>query len=608
MSDSLQQLAMEQADANAQEVLAPIPEEEQAELVKKLKYEVDTFRSAIAPLHSKIDRWHELYEAKRKDGKNFPWPGASNYTVPLAMSTVDSVHARIMKAVFEVDPLWLANPRTPTAVEAAKKAEWYLDVWADNMRLVRTLDEVALGMLIEGVGVLKTDWVRQVRSIPQKRGGPTMDNPMGQPLPSEVVEYEGPRGYAVPLKDFVLIPADAPTIDDAVYVGHKVYLTQQQLEHRQRSGLYFNVDKLLERGASKTSDKTIHPSGILAAGDGGNAKYPETRQFEVFELYGPHEFAPGEGQRPALFTFSAEHGILLRLEPYPYDYGRPPYIDFSIFPRSNFFWSRSLVEMVESPQEELTAIHNMRADSISRQIAPPIMRRFGSRWDPEKQPWQPGQVIDVNDLAEISELNLTPVPQAIFAHAQDVMANTERMTGMSDVFMGRVGSPYQTATATTAARSEGLVRMDVSITRFQESMKRLAWTLWWLLYQYRPQLDTFHAENVNYAITKAEMAPSQNGLMPFDFEPQGMQSDASKEARRQQLIFLLNTASGALSQFYPDGIQKLLDEVFAAFDIKNKAEILGPQWSIIQQQLQQAMQAGYQQGAQAAQAAQAQQG
>lgn len=572
---------------STEEVMAPISEGEQQELVKKLKHEYTEFQNVIAPLHKNLDRWHKLYEAKRQERKTFPWEGASDYTVPLSMAIVDSVHGRIMKAVFEVDPLWVAAPRTPAAHDTAKKAEWYLDMWADNMRLAHVLDSVAMNMLQDGVGILKTDWVREVRRIPSQDGSQ-----------QEVVEYEGPRGYAVPLKDFVLIPPDSPTIDDAVYVGHRVFLNQQKLQARQKAGVYFNVSKLLEKAGDDKTGGEVHPSGVLATSGSGSSAYPETRQFEVVEMYGSYEFDPSVGPEPALFTFSPQHDILLRLEPYAYQYARAPYTDFCIFPRSNFFWGRSLVEMLESAQEELTALHNMRADSIVRQVAPPILRRQGAVWNPEDDPWKPGQVIDVTDPAEIVEMNLSPVPNSIFAHAQDILANTERMTGMSDLFMGRISSPYQTATATTTARSEGLVRIDVSITRFQESMRRLAWILWWLLYQYRPFLEVFQAENTTYQLLKPEMAPGQNGVMPFDFTPQGMQSDASKEARRQQLIYLLNTSAGVLQQYYPDGIQKLLEELFDAFDIKNKADILGPQWSILQQQIQQAMQMGYQQGQQ----------
>lgn len=595
MSDALRTLAESHALSQAQEVISPLTPEQEDELVRKLKQVVDKFKNDISPLHKKIDRWHAIYEAHRKEKKEWPWPGASNYTVPLAMSVVDSIHARLVKSVFEVDPLWIARPRTPEHSEVAKKAEWYLDMWADAMNLSAALDVAILNMLIEGPGVVKFDWVRETRRIPA-----VTDPVSGMPLNNEVVEYEGPRAFPVPTKDFILIPADAPTIEDAVYVGHRVFLTQQQLEDRRRRGVYFNVGKLIAKSESKTHDKTPHPSRILATSDTSDGQNPETKQFEIIELYGPYEFDPAVGPEPAMFTFSAEHSILLRIEPYPYQYGRPPYVAFSIFPRANFFWPRSLVEMLESPQEELTAFHNMRADAIARQIAPPLLRRVGSRWDPEKQPWQPGQVIDVADPAEIVELNLSPVPHAMFVHEQGILNNTERMTGMSDVFMGRVPSPYQTATATTAARAEGLVRIDVAVTRFQDTMKKVAWILWWQLYQYRPAIDTFYADNQRYTISKLEMAPGQNGLMPFEFIPHGMQSDATKEARRQQLIFLLNTVAGPLSQFYPDGLQKLLEEIFGAFDIKNTGEILGPPWGILQQQLALAVQQAYAAGQQAA--------
>lgn len=609
-SGAYEDLVLEQELEGMTEIPLILNEKEQEELVKELKHHITTFKSDVGGLHKEIPHWHSLYESKRKGQKKYPWPGASNYSVPLIMSTIDSLHARVIKAVFEVDPLWVAKAYTAGAHDTAKKAEWYLDTWADAMGLAQVLDMVAFNMLVEGVGILKLDWVRETRRVPQAD-----TSELGQETPEEVVEYEGPRGYSVPLKDFVMIPADSPTMDEAVYVGHRVYLTEQTLRRRQASGLYSNVDLLIERGPGgslkdsssrkgfgETDGITVNTS-LVTTNKVSSSAYPEVNQYEVFELYGPYEFDGEVGPEPALFTLSDEHGILLRVEPYPYQYGRAPYVDFQVYPRPNFFWGRSVAEMLESQQAELVALHNMRGDSIAMQIAPPILARQGSVWNPETHPFRPGQVIAVSDNSEIIQMNMKDIPGSVFAHERDIMEFAERMTGMSDVFMGRVGSPYQTATATTAARSEGLVRLDVSITRFQNSMKKVAWILWWMLFQFRPYVDTFHVDehDANYTITKAEMAPGTNGLMPFEFLPQGTQSDASKEARRQQLIFLLNTMYPALQANYPDGVQALLGELLDAFDVKNKSEILGPDWELIRQQLQQAFQEGMQQGAAQAQ-------
>lgn len=613
MDGAYEQLVVDQELEAMNEVPLLLDEEQQEALVKELKSHLTDFKSDVSGLHNELPKWHKMYDASVRGNKNFPWPGASNYRVPLIMSTIDSLHARVVKAVFEVDPLWVARAYTAGSHKVAKKAEWYLDTWADAMGLAQTLDMVAFNMLVEGVGILKLDWVRETRRIP------SAPSQMGEePELQEVVEYEGPRGYAVPLRDFVMIPADAPTLDDAVYVGHRVFLTEQTLKKRQASGLYSNVDLLLERGPGgamkdspqgrgfgETDGDVFVNTSLVQTNKTSSKVYPETNQYEIFELYGPYTFDEEVGPEPALFTLSEEHGILLRVEPYPYQYGRAPYVDFCIFPKPNWFWGRSVSDMLESQQAELEALHNMRSDSLAIQIAPPLLHRQGGVWDPEVTAWRPGAVIPVSDNSELIQMNLREVPGTLFQHERDIMEFTERMTGMSDVFMGRVGSPYQTATATTAARSEGLVRLDVSITRFQNSMKRVAWIIWWMLYQYRPYLDTFHVDALDqdFSITKDEMAPGANGLMPFEFLPQGTQSDASKEARRQQLIFLLNTMYPALQQNYPDGLQALLSEMLDAFDIRNKSEILGPPWQLIQQMLQQALQTGFQQGVQQAAAA-----
>lgn len=582
------------------DVPPPIAPDEQETLVEKLVYEYDEYQRSVSELHKTLDRNHELYEGSQgRQEKTFPWPGASNYTVPLIMSTIDSIHARIAKAVFEVDPIWLAKARTPEGVNSAIKAQWYLDYWADEMDVAAQLDMVIHSMLIEGTGVAKVDWVRKTRKIPSQAVPDPMTGMLQGGGPSFVTEFEGPSLYHIPLKDFVLIPADAPTIDDAVYVGHRVFLTTQQLRDRQESGFYFNVDKLLE--ASKgdaVSQRTPHPSKLVNPNTTGG-RYEETNTYEVVEMYGDYDF--GDGPVPSLMTFNPAEKILLRLEPYPYEYGRAPYLDFRVYPRVNFFFARSVPEVLESTQEELTALHNMRADAIMRRIAPPILRQTGSPWNPDEGYWEPGQIIDVTDPSELTELPLSDVPNGMFAHEQDLMAFTERVTGMSDYFMGRSPTQNRTATEVNRVTSEGLARMDVAISRFQNSMKQLAWTLWWLLYQYRPYIDTFYAENQNMSISKAEMRPqSANGLMPFEFIPQGQLSDASKESKRQQDLMLLNVVGQFLTQFYPDGIQYMLDTILRDFDVQDRSRILGPSWNALQQQLQQAFQQGVEEGAKGA--------
>src|SRR5690554_3947805 len=88
--------------------------------------------------------------------------------------------------------------------------------------------------------------------------------------------------------------------------------------------------------------------------------------------------------------------------------------------------------------------------------------------------------------------------------------------------------------------------------------------------------------------------------MAFELQPHGVLSDASKEARRQQKLMLFNTTAPMLSQYYPDGIQILLQDLLNDFDVKNANAILGPPWSVLQQQMQQAYEQGVQAGQQQA--------
>lgn len=559
------------------------PEEEQEELVRRLMSHYEQYKSDTSELHDKISRWHQVYEAHPPSAKTFPWEGASNLSVPLSRATVDSMQARISKAVFEVDPLWLTKPRTQEGVGIARKAEAYLDYWADTIDVASVLDVMIQGMLIEGVGVIKVDWFREYTQLPD-----------GTPL----VTYDAPGVSYIPARDFVLMPADSPTIEAATYTGHRTYLTRMQLEKRRDAEVYFNVDELLTRGPSNsTKEGGTGVKGVVKS-NSSNAKYTEVNQYEILELYGPYDF--GEGLEPAIMTFSPEHRILLRLEPYPYHVGNSPYVDFKILPRPNYFWGFSMVEILESPQEELTALHNARADAVALALAPPVMRRHGAEWDPDVEGFKPGLVIPVSDMSEIQIMQVPNVGNASFSHEHDILAFVERVTGMNDYMMGRNAQQGRTATEVNRVTSEGLARLDTMVSRFQNGgMKRLGWMLWWLLYQYRPFLDYFFYDGESEQISKDEKSPNNHGLMPFELQPHGVLSDASKEARRQQKLMMFNTVAGVLSQHYPDGLQQLLRDIFHDFDLKSVEEVLGPDWSILQEQIQAAYQQGMQEGQEA---------
>jgi len=236
----------------------------------------------------------------------------------------------------------------------------------------------------------------------------------------------------------------------------------------------------------------------------------------------------------------------------------------------------------------------MRTDALVRKIAPPLQRLVGGTdWDPDEQPWAPGQVIDVNESGALGEIPLSDIPQGAFAHEQDILGFAERVSGASDNFMGRPGaSPYRSATEINAVSSGGNIRIDVMVKRTQQSMRKLAWFLWWLLYQYRPFYDYFFADNTELTISKPEMRPTPNGMMPFEFIPQGMQSDSTKEAKRQQDLQLLQISAPFLNQHNPDGIRYMLDKLLQDFNFQDRSMILGPSWNALQQMMQQAFQEG----------------
>lgn len=582
------------------EVELVLTEEEQKALCYKLKRLYDTFQNDISGLHKEIGHWWKSYEARVTDitAKNegddeFPWEGSSKFMPPLIQAHVNTYHSRIVSAVFDVDPLFLARPRTSEGKQIAHKSEWYLDYWCDQANITEKLDTIVLSMLVEGTGVAKLGWAR--RTVEVESPEPPQD-PEAEPDVQEIVEYEGFEIQQVPLRDFVVIPANSPTLDDAVYQGHRVFRTEHFLKEAAAAGYYSNVSKLLKASGDRKEPVTPRASRLVQDSTKGNED-TEVDSYEIVELYGKFDLGDGKAV-PAVVTFSPQHKVILRAEPSPYFYGRPPYQAFVVDPVPGLWFGRSIPEVLESAQEEIAALHNARADGISRLVNPPILKRMGSMWDEEKDPLRPGKVITVQDPKDIQEFLGREIPSSLFAHEQDILAFVERQTGLSDYSMGRMQSQYATATAVQKVTTSGLARVDVAISRFQSGMKRMSWFMWWMLYQFRPLIDRFYAQNSDMTITKAEMRPSSGGLMPFEFIPQGMLSDISKDNNRNQAFMLMQALGPVLQQNYPDGLHALADDVLKAYDVHDRASILGPPWGLLQQQLQQLQQQAYQQGQQ----------
>lgn len=203
---------------------------------------IDYHDTAVKPLLDKADEALKMFNVIPQ-AKDKPWPNASNFPVPFVAEKLMSIHARLVRAIFNVDPLWIVKARAPEGVENAARVENFLDYLVDRGNYKSTLDLAILYALIEGTAIVKIDYKRVTRNV--KSSNPQIAAQRGTLRPDgqteEFTEFEGPRASYVPLRDFVVLPLDRADLDNAQGCGHRFFLSKSQLLQREKDGIYTNA-------------------------------------------------------------------------------------------------------------------------------------------------------------------------------------------------------------------------------------------------------------------------------------------------------------------------------------------------------------------------------
>lgn len=511
--------------------------EQAQDLIERLTAAIDYHKQTFQPYLDKAEEWQKMFMVTPK-AKSKPWPGSSNFPVPFIAEKVMSIHARLVRAIFNVDPIFLVQPRIPVPPEVGQRVEAFFDYLIDRGGFRQTMDMAILHSLIEGTAIVKVDYKKVQREIQSSM--PEVTQVMGTAASPDgtlelFTEFEGPRAQFVPLKDFVIFPLEKFDIDDTQGCGHRFHLTGNQLIERENAGVYTNAKALVEAKQRGEKPETA-PTPIL----GEIAEMPQNvaELYELWELFYKYDLE-GNGQEvPLLITFSKESQTLLRVIKYPYDHGKAPYVPVRPLPQPNLFYGLAMSQFLEPIQKELTASFQRRADALARATLPPILRLRGSTWNPAEEPLQPGGVITVSTPEEIQALQLPDYRQSNIQHEQMLISVGERLTGISDYQLGRSPGSNRTFGEVRSVLAEGEVRIDVMLARIHESMQRLAQLTYDIAYQFMPYGGMAAIGQQAFRVTREMLRPPGIGFEAYDFVPNGALSEASREQQMERTLVM----------------------------------------------------------------------
>lgn len=474
-------------------------------LSNDLYQSVNASLAARGALQANLKEWSDAYDLILSQ-KDQPFFDSASIRLPFTAGQLESMLSYI--AAQALPPrIYMVSGNTEQAVSTAFDVEKFYN--AEFLRLrsdgssyyARHLDWLHMA-LRDGTCVMEALWNRRrqrkravsyapktddqgVAVIDPKTGMPSWDE-----LVNEVDVYVKDYCELTPisLKEFILIPDEAQSIEDAAGVARVEWLYEDQLDRMIRAGLLDSgeVERALNYVPSGTSDVAADRTGTydksiseqigIGMGQGSiTSRFFKNRgPIKVWRIHSRQFDMNKDGVvEENIFYLHELSQRMLGWMPYDYASGQRPFFAFSPFPRPDRFYGFSLIERLSAVQSEMDSIRSARRDRIDLGLSPPIAVPTGSENHIKKGEWRPGAILEVDfemgkpamQLFELSESNIIPAWQEQASLKQD---GTE-YTGMNMPSAGAQSSGRRTATEMRQQSAGSGVRLSLIAMRLRIS-------------------------------------------------------------------------------------------------------------------------------------------
>ena len=521
--------------------------------------------ASIKPRQQKYIKWYKLYNGII-DPENMREEGA-NLFIQYTMPTIDTLISRCLQALFRQKPYVVVDPKKVQFKENAKYMQALIEDQIDNkINIVEKWYNMLLEVFLYGTSLPYTDWKLEKKTVKkwQEVIIPLLNIKMGrQAVKKEIVVYDAPF-YEITDIFNVYVPSTAKEIRDAEPIAIKTYITPQEYKERLERGIYKDGEDLNDESnpLEEIEQVRLQKQNISDA--------PNKNRIKVINFYyNERTITQINGKRIVRNEENASFSM------------EKPFDRVMWHPMPNEFWGKSLVDAVESLQEELNTTRNQRIDNVSLVLNKLFKYNRNSDIDPNTIKSKPGHAIPVGDLRDIEAFDIPDVTASAYREESIIKQDIEFITFVNDYAMGRTtpGSSDETATAVRNKTAASNINFNTVVMMLNATgLMPLYDKLIKLNYQYfdRPEslpipTDIGTEETVDLTWDKIQ---GDYGLIPAN---PNFELPMSKEAKRADLIGLLDT----ISRVNPQVLQLInfrayMKKLFELYDIKDYEELLAP--------------------------------
>jgi hypothetical protein len=526
--------------------------------VSRIATKIQTdYRAALSDHNRRIRRWAEYYRRWRASVSE-PAAGeetASNVPVPFIRWNIFTKWAKEMDALFGDDAEIVAVPVGPSDYRKDKKISRYM-TWRvfNSMKLLNPFCEFVLRKLVFGKSIAYAPWKRDTYEVQGK----------------DVVDYEGPDFQPLWPDDFIVPAEEVKTLHEFSFVVRRYRTTPDQLLEGEEDGRYQGITKnwdrivnLAQHGTQREFEgEEIKLEKDEAEGVMYQRPLSSGEWITVLEWYGRWRPLKSGKKDASEWDFSKRQmrqkdfvvrylwdlhlviGIQSLEDLYPTMKNRRPFVESSMC-KDGTYWSPGIAEMLIDLEDELRVNHNLSTESAQFAATPMFGYRPAAGVNADTFKAEPGLFIPLdNPATDIKELSISADLNAATWKEQVVLGYGEKLTGMSDLQMGRQSdrpNAPRTATQTVKLLEEGNVRISLDTKVLQEDMSGVLAHFWDLEYLFTPPQTFFRvteedADGLFEVHNGAATLSVEDRDGRYDFRLKFANSVWSKEVKKEQAL------------------------------------------------------------------------
>lgn len=512
-----------------------------------------------------------------------------NYRVPITQWQVSSKLAKTIASLFGADAEVNAKPIGPNDQRLVRKVSRFM-TWRlfNSMKVVNPATTFEFRTILNGRAHAYAPWHRDTYWAPTANGGE-----------KEITCYEGPGFFPLWADDFIVPAEDATTLHDFSFVMRRFRATPNDLLRGEDAGRYQaigeNWRQICEQARSrlrrdlrggdqmkreKDLDEGVNYESGLSVGP----------SLQIHEWYGRWRQIKGRRDASAtnydrrdrfeselVISYVPELHLIVGVQDlaamYPRTKRRRPFVESSLM-RDGSYWGPGFGEVLEDIETELTVNHSLGAKAGQFSVGPLIIYSPASGFDPDSFEYQPGQAIASDNPAAVKVVDFKANLEYPIANQQDLIAISERLTGVTDQNIGRTQSTPnapRTARQTLALLEEGDVRASLDLTGLREDWGDILQHCWHLEQMYGSERTFFRVTEED---SGGMFAVSGGGAYladddreeDYDFDLKFATNAWSKETNKQNQLSLYQLdLQNPLVVQNPRALWLVLDKIHRAF-------------------------------------------